>query len=396
VTVSRLAFDPVTPLLVSPATSVSIFRARSLVQAFSELQATSLYIFDTPEGEDYLGNFKDFVYGALRMEAGEAPGTGQLHLERFPGLKGRALALQYEVSHGVGIAEVSSAASATGPVQRKIVIIEPDRDEMENFRNLLGKDYTLLVADGIADGLAKIAANHPDLLIVEKDAGGVDGVELIAKLRENRMNLPTILISKETRRARDRVAIMAAGADECLVKPIDGRILKLKVQNLLRRYEGVRDRYLTAPIDSTVSAGLERDKTTTTTNMAYFFDRVRQETVYSTDNALTFAVMVMRMPASDAALSHDLHEAAAALIREYDLLYSDKDRIALLLAETDDKGVKAYLRRFQEKWQRTPEPSVSYECFAKQPEFIHSVRSLLDLTTGTSSGTRSVADGAHA
>jgi DNA-binding response OmpR family regulator len=389
-TVTRLAFDPITPLLASPSSSVSVFRAKSLVQAFSDLQATAVYAFDTPEGADYLGNFKDFVYGSLRMEPGETPGTGRLALERFPGLKGRALQLNYEVSQGAGLVELPTAAAGT-LAQRKILIIEQDRDAVENYRALLGKEYNLLVADGPVDGLTKVASEHPDLLIVEKDAGDVDGVDICRKLRQNRMNLPIILVSDQTRRMRDRVGIMAAGADECLVKPLDGRILKLKVQHLMRRYEGVRDRYLAAPIDSSVTVGLERDETTKTTNLAYFFDRVRQEVVYSTDNALAFAVCVMALPPGSAA-SGDMREIAGKLIREYDLLYSDKDRVAVLLAESDEKGVTAYLRRFEEKWQRMPEPSVSYRCFARQPDYLQSVRGLMDVATGT----KALSDATHA
>jgi DNA-binding response OmpR family regulator/archaellum biogenesis ATPase FlaH len=382
--VTRLVFDPITPLLASPSSSVSIFRARSLVQALSELQATSVYVFDTPEGEEYLGNFKDFTYGALRIEAGETTGTGQMHLERFPGLKGRALQLNFEITPGSGMVELPSAATATAPEPRRIVVIEPDRAAMEDFRALLGKEYTLLAADGAADGMAKVAAEHADLLILERDTGDLDGIEICRKLRQNRINLPILLISKETRRTRDKVDIMAAGADELLVKPIDGRILKLTVQNLLRRYEGVRDRYLAAPIDSSVNAGLERDTTTTTTNLAYFFDRVRQEVVYSTDNALSFVVLAMSLQPGSTD-QNEMREVASKIIREYDLLYSDKERIAVLLAESDEKGASSYLRRFEEKWQHTPEPTVAFRCFARQPDFLQLARSLMDLNTDTKS-----------
>ncbi len=383
--VSRLAFDPISPLLASPSSAVSIFRARSLVQAFAQLEATTLYVIDTPEGEDYLSNVKDFVYGTLRLETGEG-GNGVLAIERFPGIKGHRPQINYEITHGAGMVELRATGAAGEAVQRKILVIEPNRDERENLRALLGKEYNLIMAEDATDGLAKLAAAPPDMLLVDKDAGELDGVGICRKLRENRMNLPIVLISDQTRRTRDRVDIMAAGADECLIRPLDGRILKLKVHNLLRRYEGVRDRYLTAPIDSAVSTAMERDRTTNTTNLAYFFERVRQEIAYSTENGLSFAVLVIHAP-PEASRAQDMRDVAARLIREYDLLYSDKDRVAVLLAEADETGVKAYLSRFSTQWPQLPAPKVASRCFARQPDFLQSARSLMDLATGTRAAT---------
>lgn len=392
--VSRIVFDPITPLLASPSSSLSVFRARSLIQGFSSLEATCLYLFDTPDGQEYLGSVKDFVYGTLRLEAGETEGTGSMIIERIPGLKGRSVTLTYEITHGQGMVELAGLSAEGKPVQRKILIIEPSRPEVENLRALLGKEHNLLVTDNGADGMAKLAVENPDLLILEREAGGMDGVDICRKLRANRMNVPIILIAQNTQRSRDKVEIMSAGADEILARPIDGRMLKLKVQSLLRRYDGARDRFATAAIDSSITAAPDRDASTKTSNLVYFFERIRQEIVYSTDHGLSLAVIVMHIP-PESADWQELRDAAGSVMREYDLLYNDKDRVAILLAESDEKGVNAYLRRFEEKWKRTPAPKTSYRCFNRQPDFLQSARALMDQATGTraTSGSHS---GSHA
>ena len=392
--VSRMVFDPITPLLASPSSSVSVFRARSLIQGFATLEATCLYLFDTPDGQEYLGHVKDFVYGTLRLEAGETEGTGSMVIERIPGLKGRSVTLKYEITHGQGMVELANVSAEGKPVQRKILIIEPNRPEVENLRALLGRDHSLLVTDNGADGMAKLAVENPDLLILEREAGGLDGVEVCRKLRANRMNLPIILLAKDTQRSRDKVELMSAGADEILGKPVDGRMLKLKVQNLLRRFDSTRDRFATTAIDSSITAAPDRDSSTKTSNLVYFFERLRQEIVYSTDHGLSLSIIVMHVPPGSNEWQ-ELRDAAGAVMREYDLLYSDKDRVAVLLAESDEKGVNAYLKRFDEKWKRTPGPKTSYRCFNRQPDFLQSARGLMDQTTGTRATSGSHASGSH-
>ncbi len=382
-TLQRLVFDPLTPLLASPSNSIGIFRARSIVQSFSELQATCLYILDTPESEEYLANCKDFVYGVLRFEAEAFQSSrARMGLERFPELKGRRRVLEFELTSGAGLVEaVTSAPGAPGTgeealSQRKVLIIEPDEEQRGILRDLLGKSYKVLVADGAADGLAKIAAESPDLILLERENKGLDGIEICRKLRQNKMNVPIVLMANQIRRARDRVQIMAAGADECLERPLDGRILKLKIQQLLRRYDSSRDRFVAGPLDASVTTALERDKTTSTTNLAYFYDRVRQEISYSKENALSFALVVLRV-VEGPALRQGLFELVGSLIREYDLVYVGKSGVAILLAETDEKVVNIFVTRFNQRWNRTPAPAIEHRCFDRREDFLETAKRLV-------------------
>lgn len=380
----RLVFDPITPLLSTPSSSIAVFRARSLIQSFAELGATCVYIFDTPEGEEYLANCKDFVFGVLRFEAGPFQASqGRMVLERMPGLKGRPAQFDFEVTTGVGLVEIAAPAAGArsaggdGQGQRKVLIIDPDSEQRKILRGLLDKSHTLLEADGVADGLAKVAADSPDLIILERQTRGLDGIEICKKLRQNKLNLPIVVIANQMRRARDRVEIMSAGADECLEKPVDGRILKLKVQNLLRRYDSSRDRFAAGPLSSSVTTALERDRTTSTTNLAYFYDRIRREITYSTENDLSFSLVVLHFPDSSP-LHQELASLVGSLIREYDLIYVGDRRVAVLLSEADAKGLNVYLNRLRQRWTRTPAPTAEHLCFDGKANFLQAAKQLVE------------------
>ncbi len=387
-TVQRLVFDPITPLLATPSDSAAIFRARSLIHSFNQLEATCLYLFDTPEGEEYLGNCKDFVMGVLRLEASaDQSNQGRMFLERFAGVKGRPSQVDFEVTPGIGLSSITAptAAPAAGQpgaapaarAQRKVLIIESDQKQREFLRGLLEKQYALLEAEEPADGLAKVAAEAPDLIILDKEIKGLDGLEICRKLRQNKLNVPIVLVANQTRRAHDRVTMMKAGVDEILERPLDGRIVKLKVQNLLHRYDGSKTRMESAGLDQSVTTEIERDQTTCTTNLAYFYDRIRSEITHSTENGLSLAVLALRL--SQNTPGHkELCDLGASLMREYDLLYADERGVYVLLAETEEKGVKAYLNRLEQKWNRTPAPQAEYEIFNRAVDFLPVAKRLVE------------------
>ena len=381
--VQRMVFDPITPLLATPSNSTSIFRARSLIHSFSQLEATCLYLFDTPEGEDYLGNCKDFVMGVLRLEASsEHSNQGRMFLERFAGQKGRLSQVDYEVSPGTGLVAITPVApggqpGTAPPAQRKILILESDDKQRDFLRGLLSKQYIVLEAAEPADGLTKVAAEAPDLLILDKEIKGLDGLDICKKLRQNKMNFPIILVADQTRRAHDRVMMMKAGADEILERPLDGRIVKLRVQNLLHRYDGTKTRMETAGLDQSVTTEIERDQTTCTTNLAYFYDRIRSEITHSLENGLSLVVLALRL-SKDSPGYKELCDLGASLMREYDLLYTDDRGVYVLLAETEEKGVKAYLNRLEQRWKGTPAPQAEYEAFNRQADFIAVAKKLVE------------------
>jgi DNA-binding response OmpR family regulator len=290
-------------------------------------------------------------------------GRCRINLERFPGIRGRGPIIEFEVSPGHALVSqvvapgASSAQGSAGPARPCTVLLaEPDPVQREMIKGLLGKTCTVIEAEDGADVLARVAVAPPSLAIIDADAQGIDGVTLCKRLRKNGLSMPVLLISNPIRRTRDRVAIMASGADDLLERPFDSRIMTLKVQALLRRTLG-------ASVDMAADATPKRDATISTEDPVYFQQRVEAEAAICRAHGLKAGVAVLRLTpgAASGVPSQALRDLALSLIREYDIVLLGRHHVSVLLAETDETGIRAFLRRFAEGWNRTPAPIVHFQ-----------------------------------
>jgi DNA-binding response OmpR family regulator len=374
--VQRVVLDPVTPLLTTASAQAVSVRAYSLVQTFAELGATGLFLFDTPGGAEYLPACKDAVDGVLRFETGASATSRSLVLERMPALPEPYLELK--IVPGVGFVEVAMSAGPATPLaaRRKVLVVEPDAEQRETLRGLLEKGYDVIEADSGAAGLARVDEDYPDLVVVANEIDEGTGVKFCQALRQDQLNLPIVVIANQIRRTHDRVEIMAAGVDECLERPFDGRILKLRIQRLLSRYNPATDRFVSNDRAAAVGQTPERSRVTATNDLATFYERVQAEATYASENAISFALLVLRQP--DDVPDAGLTALAESLIREYDLVYRGQHFVAILLAETDEKGVNVFLRRFAERWTRTPSPTVQFRCYDRNADSYLAAKALID------------------
>ncbi|WP_105434877.1 winged helix-turn-helix domain-containing protein [Neorhizobium tomejilense] len=114
-------------------------------------------------------------------------------------------------------------------------------DDDESFRLILQK---ALVADSfvvsmLASGAeisTRLKSVPPDILVMSSDLPGVPGIEVCREVRLNPLlsRLPIILLVPGGGEEL-HLAALAAGADDCLVKPITPVELAIRVKNLLRR-----------------------------------------------------------------------------------------------------------------------------------------------------------------
>jgi len=88
-------------------------------------------------------------------------------------------------------------------------------------------------ADG-ETGLAKISAHDYELLITDLMMPGLDGLTLIATLRQMGNQLPLLILSAKSS-VNERIEGLQAGADDYLVKPFSFDELLARVEALLRR-----------------------------------------------------------------------------------------------------------------------------------------------------------------
>jgi len=337
--VERVVFDPVTPLLAGASDASATFRVRRLMQRFAALDATLLFVLDLPEGAALVPGFRDTAHAILRMEAGVEAGEPVRSIvpERLPGWAGPLGRLSTD--RGAAAAVPEPAAATLAIARRRVLVVEPEPHERERLCALLSERHDVVAVADSASGLLELATQPPDLVVIEQSCGVPDGVEFCRRLRARGHNLPILLLSSRIRRQRDRIAAISAGADECLEKPIDGRLFRLKAENLLRRFDG-RERIGAARGESVlVDAGYS---VTSTGDVEYFLGRLREATAAARQDGVPFAVAFVRSP-----WRRPL-PGLEPLLREYDLVCEAVEGgAAVLLAETAEPGVLAFSKRLQ-------------------------------------------------
>jgi two-component system OmpR family response regulator len=120
-------------------------------------------------------------------------------------------------------------------VSQRVVLIVDDDPEIRSLvaDHLQRSDYVVLSA---ADGptmFAALDANQVDLIILDLNLPGEDGLSLCRDSRSRR-NIPIIMLTARGE-AVDRVIGLEVGADDYIVKPFDPRELTARVRSVMRR-----------------------------------------------------------------------------------------------------------------------------------------------------------------
>jgi DNA-binding response OmpR family regulator len=99
---------------------------------------------------------------------------------------------------------------------------------------LLAEGYRVLTADNGQDGLDKVIAEKPNLIILDIMLPRLNGFALCAELRRLRHLEPVLMLTAKGQ-IQDRVSGLDAGADDYLVKPFSTEELLARIRALLRR-----------------------------------------------------------------------------------------------------------------------------------------------------------------
>jgi signal transduction histidine kinase len=120
------------------------------------------------------------------------------------------------------------------PSDARIIVADDNADMREYLTRLLGRKWRVTaVADG-AQALSLALANAPDLVLSDVMMPNLDGFALIRALRDDprTASVPIVLLSARAGEG-PRVAGLAAGANDYLVKPFSARELLARVSTHL-------------------------------------------------------------------------------------------------------------------------------------------------------------------
>ena len=116
----------------------------------------------------------------------------------------------------------------------KILVIDDDAKLNRLLQRFLGDfDMTVFSATDAQEGLKKLHAVAPDLIILDLMLPGMSGFELCKRIRQSDA-IPIIMLTARGD-LMDRVVGLELGADDYLAKPFEPRELVARIQAVLRR-----------------------------------------------------------------------------------------------------------------------------------------------------------------
>jgi two-component system response regulator MprA len=117
----------------------------------------------------------------------------------------------------------------------RVLVADDDQDFRDSLERVLRFEGYLveLACDG-ADALSRVAANAPDLVILDVMMPRLNGLEASRRLRVAGNRTPVLMLTARDA-VGDRVAGLDAGADDYLAKPFALQELLARVRALLRR-----------------------------------------------------------------------------------------------------------------------------------------------------------------
>jgi two-component system alkaline phosphatase synthesis response regulator PhoP len=118
----------------------------------------------------------------------------------------------------------------------KILVVDDEPSIVRLVKSYLeAEGYQVLTASDGATGLKSALANKPDLVVLDIMLPGMDGLEVLSRLREE-SSVYVILLTAKTEEM-DKVVGLSVGADDYVSKPFSPRELTARVKAALRRIQ---------------------------------------------------------------------------------------------------------------------------------------------------------------
>jgi DNA-binding response OmpR family regulator len=155
---------------------------------------------------------------------------------------GRRLSLRFThtVSRQTVTAATAEAAGAGPPTSRpgapaeRILAVDDEPRYLEIIRfNLESAGYQVSCAASGEAALETAAAEEPDLIVLDVMLPGIDGFEVLTRVREH-SSCPVIMLTAKGS-DEDKVRGLRLGADDYVTKPFSAQELLARVEAVLRR-----------------------------------------------------------------------------------------------------------------------------------------------------------------
>ncbi|GAB4022194.1 hybrid sensor histidine kinase/response regulator transcription factor [Spirosoma koreense] len=156
-----------------------------------------------------------------------------------------------------GTESADTAQTAPAPATAPMVLVVEDNDELREFMaGELARTYRVLTAPNGQEGWQICLAELPDLVISDVMMPLMDGFTLVERIKTTPLtaHIAVMLLTAKTM-TESRIQGLTAGANDYLTKPFHGQELHLRIANLLRHQQQLRQHWQqqTGPLPSPTS-----------------------------------------------------------------------------------------------------------------------------------------------
>jgi CheY-like chemotaxis protein len=126
---------------------------------------------------------------------------------------------------------------------KSILIVDDNPANMKLVRVLLSSEgYDVHTALDAQEALAELRTSRPDLILMDIQLPGMDGLELTRRLKSDPATRDIKIVGLTAYAMRgDQERIMAAGCDGYIPKPIDTRTLPTSIKGYLKRQPMIKE-----------------------------------------------------------------------------------------------------------------------------------------------------------
>lgn len=124
-------------------------------------------------------------------------------------------------------------------MQRALIVDDDPAIRSVLKRGLAYAGFAVDTAECGADALALARERYPDVVILDVMMPGLDGIEVLERLRVADAQLPILMLTGKDG-TDDQLRALKRGADDYVIKPFTFDILAARVQALLRRQTAER------------------------------------------------------------------------------------------------------------------------------------------------------------
>lgn len=123
---------------------------------------------------------------------------------------------------------------------KKIMIIEDDETISKELNDLLkNAGYETKISENFNNAKKEILDYNADLLLLNINIPVVNGEVLLKEIRKE-SNVPVIMVTSRSSEIDEALSI-SYGADDYITKPYNPTILLLRISNIFKRCESVKE-----------------------------------------------------------------------------------------------------------------------------------------------------------